>query len=232
MKILAIVPARGGSKRLPGKNIKLLGGKPLINWTIEIALGIPEIYETLVSTDSPEIAFVAKGAGANVPWLRPAILSTDHANSVDVAIHALDWYEAEYGIVDGLLLLQPTSPFRTQATIKHGIELFKSNNYQPVIGVSPVRDHPMWTFKMKNGYLVPFLEHNGFGVRSQNLETAFVANGSFYLISPEELRREKSFIGKWTLPLIIESTNEGIDIDTEWEFNLAQTVFNNFFEIC
>jgi CMP-N,N'-diacetyllegionaminic acid synthase len=232
MKILAIVPARGGSKRLPGKNIKLLGGKPLINWTIEIAQGIPEICETLVSTDSPEIAFVAKEAGANVPWLRPAILSTDHANSVDVAIHALDWYEAEYGIVDGLLLLQPTSPFRTQVTIKHGIELFKSNDYQPVIGVSPVRDHPMWTFKMKNGYMVPFLEHNGFGLRSQNLETAFVANGSFYLISPEELRREKSFIGKRTLPLIIESQNEGIDIDTEWEFNLAQTIFNNFFEIC
>ena len=232
MKILARVPSRGGSKRLPGKNIKLLGGKPLINWTIEVAQGIPEICEILVSTDDPAIALVAKEAGANVPWLRPEVLSTDQATSVDVALHALDWHEAEYGIVDGLLLLQPTSPFRTQATIKHGIELYKSNDYQPVIGVSPVRDHPMWTFKMKNGYLVPFLEHNGFGVRSQNLETAFVANGSFYLISPEELRREKSFIGKWTLPLIIESPNEGIDIDTEWEFNLAQTVFNNFFEIC
>lgn len=222
MRILALIPARGGSKRLPGKNIKLLGGKPLINWTIDVAQGIPEICEILVSTDDPEIALVAKAAGANVPWLRPEVLATDQATSVDVALHALDWYEAENGAVDGLLLLQPTSPFRTQVTIKRGIELFKSQSYPSVIGVSPVRDHPMWTFKMKDGYLVPFVEHHGFGIRSQDLEPALVANGGFYLISPVELRKSNSFISDEPIPLVSESLAEVLDIDTESEFKLAE----------
>ena len=222
MRILALIPARGGSKRLPGKNIKLLGDKPLINWTIDAAQGLPEICEILVSTDTPEIALVAKEAGANVPWLRPEVLSTDQATSVDVALHALDWYEAENGVIDGLLLLQPTSPFRTQATIKRGIELFKNHSHQAVIGVSPVQDHPMWTFKMKDGYLVPFVEQHGFGIRSQDLEPALVANGGFYLISPVELRKSKSFIGGERLPLLIYSPKEALDIDTEWEFKVAE----------
>ena len=224
MRILALIPARGGSKRLPGKNMKLLGGKPLINWTIDAAQGIPEICEILVSTDAPEIASVAKEAGANVPWLRPKVLATDQATSVDVALHALDWYESESGVVDGLLLLQPTSPFRTQATIKQGIELFRSNGYRPVIGVSPVQDHPMWTFKMKDGYLVPFVEHHGFGIRSQDLEPALVANGGFYLISPKELRESKSFISLESIPLIEKSSQESLDIDSKEDFNFAEAV--------
>jgi len=222
MKILAIVPARGGSKRLPGKNIKLLGGKPLINWTIEIAQGIPEICEILVSTDDPAIALVAKEAGANVPWLRPEALSTDQATSVEVALHALDWYESENGVVDGLLLLQPTSPFRTQATISRGIKLFKSQNYPSVIGVSPVRDHPMWTFKKEGEYLAPFMENHGFGIRSQDLEPAFVANGGFYLISPSELRKSKSFIGDKLVPFVCETFQEALDIDSDIDFELAE----------
>ena len=222
MRILALIPARGGSKRLPGKNIKLLGGKPLINWTIDVAQGIPEICEILVSTDDPEIALVAKAAGANVPWLRPEVLATDQATSVDVALHAINWYEEESGSVDGLLLLQPTSPFRTQATIKQGIELFRSNGYRPVIGVSPVQDHPMWTFKLKDGYLVPFVEHHGFGIRSQDLEPALVANGGFYLVSPVELRENKSFVSLESIPLVSDSIIEAFDIDTDLEFELAE----------
>lgn len=226
MKILVLVPARGGSKRLPGKNIKLLGGKPLINWSIEIAQGIPDICEILVSTDDPAIALVAKEAGANVPWLRPEALATDQATSVEVALHALDWYESENGVVDGLLLLQPTSPFRTQAKIRLGIELFKSHSYRAVIGVSPAEDHPMWTFKMDSGFLVPFMESHGFGTRSQDLEPAFVANGGFYLISPVELRKSKSFVNVEQIPLLGESYKESLDIDTELDFKLAEYLLN------
>ena len=101
MRILALVTARAGSKRLPGKNIRPLGGKPLIVWSIDIAKNIREICDILVSTDCPDIAAVSQKAGAYVPWLRPAELATDTASSVDVAIHALDWYEAEKGAVDG-----------------------------------------------------------------------------------------------------------------------------------
>ena len=101
MRILALVPARGGSKRLPRKNIRILAGKPLINWTIEVAKGIPEICEILVSTDDPEIASIAKSAGATVPWLRPKILATDESTSAEVALHALDWYETDNEKIDG-----------------------------------------------------------------------------------------------------------------------------------
>ena len=136
MKILALVTARGGSVRLPGKNLRPLGGKPLINWSIEIAQDIPEICEILVSTDNESIADVSREAGALVPWLRPQELSTNEASSVDVALHALNWYEAEKGIVDGLLLLQPTSPFRTRNTVLNGIALYEKMDMLPVVGVS------------------------------------------------------------------------------------------------
>ena len=114
MRILALIPARSGSKRVPDKNIRLLGGKPLIVWTIVMALGITGICDVLVSTDSIEIQTISSAAGAKVPWLRPDQIATDEASSVDVAIHALDWYEKECGEIGGLLLLQPTSPFRTK----------------------------------------------------------------------------------------------------------------------
>ena len=222
MKILALIPARGGSKRLPGKNLRILGDKPLINWTIDVASGIPEIYEVLVSTDDLEIASIAKSAGVSAPWLRPEILATDDATSVDVALHALDWYEKENGLVDGLLLLQPTSPFRTQKTIQRGINLFKRFEKLPVVGVSPVRDHPMWSLKEQDNYLVPVMKKNGFGSRSQDLPPIYTTNGYFYLITPVALRETHSFIGPRNVPLLIESQSEAIDIDSDWDFKLAE----------
>jgi CMP-N-acetylneuraminic acid synthetase len=224
MKILALITARGGSKRLPGKNIRLLGGKPLIVWSIDVARGAPEICDILVSTDDPAIATVCSEAGAYVPWLRPAELATDTAGSVDVALHALDWYEAEKGAVDGVLLLQPTSPFRTRETVRKGIKLFSKNGRQAVLGVSPTHAHPMWMMKKEGEYLVPLMQEHGFGTRSQDLPPAFVVNGSFYLISPAELRERRSLVGMKTMPLIIESPQEALDIDTEWDLKMAEVV--------
>ncbi len=226
MKILALILARGGSKRLPGKNIRILGGKPLIVWSLDVAQDIAEICTTLVSTDDLEIAKVCKEAGALVPWLRPAELSTDTAGSVDAALHALDWYEKEYGMVDGILLLQPTSPFRTKETVRKGIELFKENGKQSVLGVSPTHTHPMWTFKMDDDYLVPLMQDHGFLMRSQDLPAAYVVNGCFYLITPEELRDKRSFIVDKIIPLLIESPQEALDIDTEWDFFIAECFFS------
>ena len=117
MNLLAIIPARGGSKRLPRKNIRPLGGKPLIEWSIDICSGNKSICDILVSTDDVEIQEIAKNSGALVPWLRPNHLSTDETSSIEVALHALDWYEDKNGSVDGVILLQPTSPFRNKDTI-------------------------------------------------------------------------------------------------------------------
>lgn len=224
MRILALITARGGSKRLPGKNIRPLGGKPLIVWSIDVAKDSLEICDILVSTDDSAIAAVCEKAGAYVPWLRPAELAIDTASSVDVALHALDWYEAEKGAVDGLLLLQPTSPFRTQATVQRGIELFSQNDYQPVLGVSPTHAHPMWAHKMEGDYLVPFMGEHGFRTRSQDLPSAYVVNGSFYLITPAELRACRSFVGAKTIPLLVESPQEAVDIDTAWDWEIAEFI--------
>lgn len=231
MRILALIAARGGSKRLPGKNIKLLGGKPLIVWSIDVAKNNPEICDILVSTDDKSIADICTEAGAYVPWLRPSELASDEASSVDVALHALDWYEDTKGAVDGLLLLQPTSPFRTRVTVRNGIELFRTGNHLPVLGVSPTREHPMWTLKMESDYLVPFMQEHGFGRRSQDLPPSYVVNGSFYLISPADLRVYRSFIWEKTMPLIIESPQEVVDIDTDWDFKIAEFIAMNLIDV-
>ena len=221
MKILALITARGGSKRLPGKNILMLGDKPLIAWSINVAKDIPEICDVLVSTDDPAIAAVSSQTGAYVPWLRPAELATDTASSVDVALHALNWYEAAKGAVDGLLLLQPTSPFRSKKTVLKGIELYVGSGFRPILGVSSTPAHSMWTMKIESGYLVPILQEHGLGIRSQDLPKEYVANGSFYLISPRKLREENSFITRETIPLIADSPQEELDIDTEWDWFVA-----------
>lgn len=225
MRILAFIAARGGSKRLPGKNIRPLGGRPLIVWSIDVAKDISDICDILVSTDDSVIAKVAKDAEALVPWLRPADLATDAATSVDVCLHALDWYEAEKGGVDGLMLLQPTSPFRSRETVLRGIELFRKNQCRYVIGVSPAKSHPMWCFRLEGDYLSPFVEGKGINIRSQDLPLAFAINGAFYLIAPDDLRKQKSFYSKNMLPLVIDDLEESIDIDTESDWKEAEFAY-------
>jgi CMP-N,N'-diacetyllegionaminic acid synthase len=219
-----LITARGGSKRLPQKNIRSLGGRPLLVWSIDVARGIPEICDILVSTDDGAVAEVARSAGALVPWLRPAQLATDSASSVDVCQHALDWYEQEKGKVDGLLLLQPTSPFRSRDTVVRGIELFRSHQYRPVLGVSPATSHPMWCFREENEVMRPFVDGGGLHLRSQDLPLAYVVNGAFYLIAPDDLRKRHSFYDDDALALKIEPPQESIDIDTEWDWRMAETV--------
>jgi N-acylneuraminate cytidylyltransferase len=224
MRILALITARGGSKRLPGKNIRSLGGKPLIVWSINIAKDIAEVVDILVSTDDTEIAEIAKNAGALVPWLRPSELATDTASSVDVCLHALEWYERENGKVDGLMLLQPTSPFRSRESVLQGIELFRRHKHRPVIGISVAKSHPMWCFEIENGIMHPFIIGEGLNMRSQDLPSAYIVNGAFYLISPEELRKQRLFYTENVVPLIITAPEESLDIDTEWDWKLAETI--------
>ncbi len=225
MRLLALITARGGSKRVLGKNIRPLGGEPLLVWSMRAVNGVPEICDTLVSTDSAEIAGVARDRGAIVPWLRPPELSTDIASSADVCLHALDWYENVKGAVDGLLLLQPTSPFRSREMIARGIELFRIHDRRPVIGVSPAASHPLWCFHVEGQRLRPFLDGVR-QVRSQDLPAAFVLNGSFYLVTPQQLRERRAFYHEDVVPLVSEDPAEGIDIDTEWDWLLAQAVLS------
>jgi N-acylneuraminate cytidylyltransferase len=227
LRILALIAARGGSKRVPGKNLRHLGGSPLIVWSIDVAKEIPDICDILVSTDAGDIAEIGRRAGAFVPWLRPPELATDLASSVDVCLHALDWYEGARGTVDGLLLLQPTSPFRSRETVLRGIELFASNQRRSVIGVSPALSHPMWCLQVSGNAVRPFITSEGMRQRSQDLPPAYVLNGAFYLIEPVELRRQKAFCNDATMPLIIDEPAESIDIDSEWDWRLAEALLAN-----
>lgn len=222
-----MITARGGSKRVPGKNLRCLGGRPVLVWSIEVAQAVAEISEEisdiLVSTDDAAIAAVARSAGALVPWLRPAEVATDTASSVDVCLHALDWYESETGEVDGLLLLQPTSPFRRRDTVLRGIDLFRAHHRRPVLTISPAASHPMWCFRLEGAVMRPYIE-GGIHLRSQDLPPAYVLNGALHLIAPEDLRQRRSFYGDDMLPLVLDAAEESIDIDSEWDWKMAEAV--------
>ncbi|MBC3242141.1 acylneuraminate cytidylyltransferase family protein [Pseudomonas lurida] len=219
MNILAIVPARGGSKRLPGKNIKQLGDRPLIAWTIDAAKLSGEFTDVLVTTDDEEIASAAEQCGGIIIHRRSAELSSDIASSYDVVMDALDKYESlSRGVVQGVMLLQPTSPFRTAESISAAVRLFSSSK-TPVVSVCRSEVHPAWTFKISGALLDPFLGWDDLALRSQDLPPAYTLTGSIYLITPEDLRRHKRFLIPGTQPLVTSHGAEALDIDTadDWQ---------------
>jgi CMP-N-acetylneuraminic acid synthetase len=223
LRLLAIIPARGGSKRLPRKNVLHLGGKPLIAWSIDAARESGCFVDLLMSTDDAEIADVARAHGALVPWLRPAEFATDTARSIDVVLHALDWYERERGAVDGMMLLQPTSPFRTAATIRAAAERFRALGADaPVVGVSPAETHPAWTFSLAGSRMQPFCGWDSLKLRSQDLPPAYTLNGAIYVSTPGRLRATQSFYADDMHALVMTDRAESQDIDTAEDWDHAQ----------
>ncbi len=223
MKVLGLIPARGGSKRLPGKNTRELGGHPLIAWSIRSALDSKCCNDVLVSTDNQCIAEIAGKYGADIPWMRPGELATDEASSVDVALHAIDAYEASRGPVDALLLLQPTSPFRTAASIRHAMALFSVfDGRRPLVSVKPAQTHPAWCFEVSENSMVPCLGWSELSRRSQGQKPAWALDGAIYIISPDTLRTERSFLPEDVLPFEIRQAHESMDIDTLDDFELCE----------
>jgi N-acylneuraminate cytidylyltransferase/CMP-N,N'-diacetyllegionaminic acid synthase len=227
MKIIAVIPARAGSKRLPGKNVKMLGEHPLIAWTIRAALQSSGVSDVVVTTDDPQAAEIAQRYGATVPGMRPGHLSTDTATSVDVVRYVVDQYEASNGPVQGVLLLQPTSPFRTVESIDKAIELFAASPLRPVVSVSPASAHPAWCFKVESGSMQPFMGWEQVARRSQDLEPAYTLNGAIYLIAPDVLRRHDGFVFEGAVPLVMDQSEESLDIDTVDDWSEAQRVLES-----
>ncbi len=229
-RILALVPARGGSKRLPRKNVLLLGGRPLINWTIDAARESGVCEEVLVSTDDKEIAEIARDAGASVPWFRPSTLASDTASSTEVIAHALNWYEKERGSVDVVLLLQPTSPFRSAASIRGAVLIYADQpgpRHYPVVSVSPAASHPAWTFTCKGSKLKPSFGWEPFTKRSQDLSPAYALNGALYVIPAADVRDGLSIIRPGVIPYVMTSACESLDVDTKEDWALALFWLNN-----
>jgi CMP-N,N'-diacetyllegionaminic acid synthase len=224
-RILAVVPARGGSKRLPRKNVRPLAGRPLIDWSIRAALDSGVCVEVLVSTDDVEIGDIARQSGALVPWLRPAELSHDTVGTAPVLTHALAWYEQQHGAVDAVLLLQPTSPFRTAASVRVACATFASQPSEPqypVVSVSPVVNHPAWTFYLNDDVMEPCLGWDSLSIRSQDLPPAYGLNGALYVIPAADVRKGLPIVRPGVIAHLMPDPVEGLDIDTPADWNEAE----------
>lgn len=223
-KIIAIIPARGGSKGLPGKNIKLLAGKPLIAWTIERAKKSKYIDELIVNTDSKEIARVAKKYGAKVPFLRPKELAQDKSSVYDVIFHTLDWFKKNGSEFEIVILLEPTSPLRKEKDIDNAIKLFLKNYKQAdsLVSVGEIHlENPSITLKMDKKYIKNYMKTDF--SRRQELSKAYFPYGVIYLSKTEALKKYGKFYQKRTLPYLIERW-QNYEIDDTYDFICTEAV--------
>jgi len=223
-KFLAVIPARGGSKRLPNKNILDLCGKPLIAWSIEAAKKSKYIDKVVVSSDRDKILEIAKEYGVEA-LKRPDFLATDTASSVDVVKHVIENYpEFEY-----IVLLQPTSPLRNEKHIDEAIELLKKRKADAVISVCEVNHSPLWSNTLpKNFSMENFLKDDIKNKRSQDLPKYYRLNGAIYISKTDKfLEQNTFFLDKNIFAFVMERKNS-VDIDDVVDFKLAEVLIKNF----
>lgn len=222
--MIAIIPARGGSKGLPGKNIKQLCGKPLIAYSIEAALNSKYIDRVIVTTDSAAIASVSEKYGAEVPFLRPENLASDTASAVDVYLHAVEYLMQEsHSRIDKFMVLLPTAPLRTTIHINEAIEKFNRQKAVSLISVKEAETPVTWYMnKDKNDYIF----NAGFGTgnavtnRQVNLRY-YIPNGAIYILDYELLKNQKTYYCKNTIGYVMSEENS-VDIDTLVDFEYAE----------
>ncbi|WP_434341253.1 cytidylyltransferase domain-containing protein [Motilimonas cestriensis] len=219
-RVLAVIPARGGSKRLPRKNVLPLAGKPLIAWSIDAAAKSKYIDNVIVSTDDKEIAAIAEQYGGSVPELRPEHLSTDHATTQSVLFHTLEKYGADAKIV---VLLQPTSPLRTHNNIDEAIELFTEKSAFSVISVTPCEHPPLWANVLpESGSMENFIIENK---RSQELGDYYRLNGAIYIYDVERMLNDGSMSYQEDSFAYKMENENSIDIDNSIDFDMAEFFF-------
>ena len=226
MKTLYVIPARGGSKGIPGKNIKPLNGKPLIAYSIKVARQLADDADICVSTDSQDIADVAESMGLKVPFLRPDHLATDKSGTYEVLLHAVEFY-AQKGIeYDTMVLLQPTSPFRTADDVKRALQCY-SPDIDMVVTVMEAATNPYYNSYEtdENGFL-KISKGDGSFVRRQDAPKVWEYNGAVYVINIESLR--KMPLSKFTRRRMVEMSRErSLDLDTPIDWMVAEAVMAN-----
>ncbi|WP_455592378.1 acylneuraminate cytidylyltransferase family protein [Bacteroides sp.] len=222
-RILAVIPARGGSKGLPGKNIKELAGKPLICYTIDAARQILDDTDICVSTDDEKIKRCVESYGLKVPFLRPFHLAMDNSSSVDVLLHALQFY-AELGkVYDTLLLLQPTSPFRTGEHISGALDLY-DDKIDMIVSVKESHTPSCLCSENQEGYLRLLL--NGKALRRQELPTYYEYNGAIYIINIKSLEASGNLSFSKTKKYLMDDI-ASVDIDNLIDFQFAEFLVTN-----
>jgi N-acylneuraminate cytidylyltransferase len=228
LRVLAVVPARGGSKGIPRKNLRLLAGKPLVAHAVEVARAAACVTRTVCSTDDPEIADVARAAGAEVPFLRPAELAGDRSEDWPVFMHALGWLEREEGWVpDVVLNLRPTSPLRRPAHVDAAVRMLLETGADSVKSVCLARQHPhkMWRLA-PDGCMQPFVQtlfrlERGPDVPRAELEDVYWQNGIVDATGRAVILEQGVMIGRRVAGLVTDPS-ESIDIDTPLDLMLAE----------
>lgn len=218
--VVAIIPARGGSKELPRKNLRPLGGKPLIDWTLEAALAARSISAILLSSDDEEI--LQRAQDERITRIeRPSALAQDHTSQVEVALHALDRMESDPEI---LVLLQPTSPLRTNRDIEDAVTTLRESTADAVVAVTRARTHPFLTRRAdEEGWLRKFIDGEGSTPRRQELPAVWELNGAIYACRTPAFRRERTFEPSRTLPYVMPQ-DRSVDIDSGVDLALAETL--------
>ncbi|MFJ8089697.1 cytidylyltransferase domain-containing protein [Lysinibacillus sp. NPDC095746] len=222
-KVLAIIPARGGSKGVPRKNIKELAGKPLIAWTIEEAKKSKYIDRIIVSSEDKEILQVAQKFGADVPFVRPANLAEDTTAGIEPVLHALEHF-SDYEYV---VMLQPTSPLRLVEDIDGCIEQLLQENGEFCVSVCEVGQSPYWMYTLdSSAKMQPLLKQQTLITRRQDLPKVYTLNGAIYLANIDLLKQTRNFITEETIAYVMP-VERSYDIDTEEDFKICEYLYTN-----
>lgn len=232
MKILGIIPARGGSKGIPKKNIKFLGSKPLLQYTTDVAKKSKLLNNIILSSDNDEIISVAKQLGIEVPFKRPSYLSDDKATSLSVVQHAVEFFEKKNIFFDAVCLLQVTYPFRTLGFLDDAISKFKISLADSLISVKtvPHEYNPHWTFeKNEFGNLKISTGESSIITRRQDLPEAFHRDGNIYLTKTSVIKEQNSFYGN-TISYIESPKENYVNIDTLKDWKIAEKMLPDFLE--
>ncbi len=229
MNFLAVIPARGGSKGIPGKNIKLLAGKPLITYSIEAAFNTKLINKIVVSTDDDGIAKISKNYNSEVV-MRPDELANDDSPTIDAVIHVINSLEKDGYFPDIVVLLQPTSPLRNTEDIDNCIDLFIKNKdkYDSLVSVCEFEHSPYLSLKIEEGYLKPYFGEEYLNKRRQELSKLYMPNGSIFISKKKNILKSKSFYNGNIIPYFM-NTEESIDIDSFIDFKLAEIILDDKF---
>lgn len=223
-EILAIIPARGGSKGVPRKNVRELNGKPLIGYTIEAAKKSNRVSRVVVTTEDIEIATVSREYKAEVPYLRPDELSQDNSPTMECVLHMLNYLEKTEGYVsDYVLLLQCTSPLRNHSHIDEAIDKLLNSDYDSIVSVCEAEVNPYWANIFEGDKLKYFIEEGRKITRRQELPNVYRMNGAIYLIKTEVLKKQKTFEPEEVMGYIMDSYSS-VDIDTEMDFKIAEAI--------
>jgi CMP-N,N'-diacetyllegionaminic acid synthase len=231
-RCFSIIPARAGSKRLPGKNGLDLCGLPMFGWSIKASVGCSKVEQTFFSTDSLEYKKTAESLGALCPKLRSDSLSSDDATSADVVMDVLDNFIGCCSPADSIVLLQPTSPLRNSDDISQAINLHVQSGAPAVVSVCEAECPRNWLGRFKDGLsMEEFVEQNPGGKRSQDLDRWYRVNGAIYIVGVETFRRERTFLPKGTIAYKMPR-ERSVDVDTKLDFEIAcylmtRNVLNN-----